>query len=205
MSRSHRRTACLLGLLALGAALAPAPQDPPGPKLKEIQRRLRDAEQDLPVLRLKEMLDGPLPSPPEAVQSPKTLAKARYQAARKVFDLYVKLIEKPPAPTDDELKHFERIQRRQVDAFEQLTTWSRHMTDAQLDMADSRAERITALRQDLFRTRRIESICEELAKGAASGATQLDVARMHFYRLQAEDRLAKELNARPPAAPTSRR
>ncbi len=107
-------------------------------------------------------------SPAQAGQGQKANAKARLQAARKVYEGYLSRYKIGPS--------------QPLDA-EKLYQWSRRWLEAQQDLALKKADRVAAAEAHLARMRRLEQTMRDLARKEVA---PYEVAGAEFYRLEAE-------------------
>jgi hypothetical protein len=74
---------------------------------------------------------------------------------------------------------------------EQVEVWMRRSVDARLEAAGNQDERLAILQEDLERTRAIESRIKAVAEGTP-GMAKIDSFKAEYYRLDSEQRLARE-------------
>jgi hypothetical protein len=111
------------------------------------------------------------PAPPQNIATHSPLSEARCQAALKQFD---------------EVWTYYRQSR--TDSF-QTYYWSRLVLDSQRELSANKAERIAAYEGHLDRMRRLEALVKRVRRLGFGFST--DVGASEYYRLEAEDWLAK--------------
>jgi hypothetical protein len=101
-------------------------------------------------------------------------AKARLEAARKVYEAYLDRYKRgEPQPLNAEL----------------LYRWSRRWLEAQQELATKKGEKVAAAEAHLTRMRRFEEYLRGMHKSGV--AATFDVAGAEFYRLDAERWVAR--------------
>jgi hypothetical protein len=101
-------------------------------------------------------------------------ARARLQAARKVYK---------------GLGERKLVDARDSD-FEKVYLWSRRWMDAEKELAVKKADKISAVQGHLDRMKKLEGVVKALLEGGL--ATSYDPPVAEFYRLEAEQWLARE-------------
>jgi hypothetical protein len=96
-------------------------------------------------------------------------AKARLEAARKVYEVYLDRYKRgEPQPLNAEL----------------LYRWSRRWLEAQQELATKKGDKVAAVEAHLTRMRWLEELLRRMHKSGV--AATFDVAGAEFYRLEAE-------------------
>lgn len=105
-----------------------------------------------------------------ASTAPTSNARARFEAARKVYEgiLARHQLESKPQPAD----------------FENLCLWSRRWMDAQREMSDEKANQLEAIAAHLGRVKELERRANEWAK--ANAIPESEAAALEYHRLLAE-------------------
>ena len=84
-----------------------------------------------------------------------------------------------------------------LEVAEQIQYWSRQLTEARLEAAQNKDERLKILTEAFDRAKGFDSEVKELAGNEASGLTKLSAAKATYYRVDAEVHLLKEKAAGP--------
>jgi hypothetical protein len=100
-------------------------------------------------------------------------AKARTEAARKVYDGMLAKAKTFGDPADPE----------------KLYRWSRRWMEAECDTTDKKTDHVAAAEAHLDRMKKREALARELAKTGQIGP--VEVAAAEYYRLKAEQTLAR--------------
>ena len=106
----------------------------------------------------------------------------KIRAASDILDMYRAFLVAPPG---------ERLVPPAVEAAEQVQTWSRVLTDAKLEAATTRDERIKLLTEERDRAREFETQVKNLADAEEAGTMRVSTAKAAYYRADAEARLAR--------------
>ncbi len=115
-----------------------------------------------------------LSAPVQADDQARANAQGRLEAARQVYAGIIKNYEAGQVGLD----------------FEKLYWWSRRWREAQHDLSDKKEDRIAAAQAHLERMRKLEGWVKESRKKGF--LTLVEVAAQEFYRLEAEQWLARE-------------
>ena len=175
MRRRHARSAAL-ALMALVAALASA-----SPPLVEG--------------RVATPIDLDKPPGPKRVRSPQDSAADRERVAHRVVEALWDRLLAPPANINNPVA-FGNAYPDPLTPYEEIFDWMRRESDAKLDQATTRAQRVAILTQDLVSKERFIQIYFRRLDSPSSQFNQFDVDRVEFRRLEAEERLAREMAAK---------
>jgi hypothetical protein len=116
--------------------------------------------------------------------TPEQLAKLRREKAQQVFEGLIDGLNAPP----DARIAFDRGH------FELIYQWSRRWLDADQELANKDADRLTALERHLVRMKKLSQVVEALLEAGAVSRIDRDAA--DFYRLEAEAWLRKARKAK---------
>ena len=136
----------------------------------------------------------PDPDPRADDPAVRAAVAAKIKAATEILAMCREFLVGPPG---------ERGTPTALESAEEIQFWSRQLTDAKLEAADDRADRIKILAEAFDRARGYEAEIKDLAGNEASGLTKLSAARANFYRAEAEARLLRE-KARPDLPPAAK-
>ncbi len=110
-------------------------------------------------------------------------AQAKVKAATEILAMCREFLVAPPG---------ERGAPPPLEAAEQIQFWSRQLTEARLEAARDKDERLQILTEAFDRAKGFDSEVKDLAANEASGLTKLSAAKATYYRVDAEVRLLKE-------------
>ena len=122
------------------------------------------------------------PQAPADVEASRA-AQAKIKAATEILAMCREFLVAPPG---------QRGTPAPVEVAEQIQLWSRNLTDARLEAAADRAERLQILAEALDRAKGYENEIRDLATNEESGLTKLTAAKASYYRADAEARLLRE-------------
>jgi hypothetical protein len=109
---------------------------------------------------------APAPPPPAQPPLPSPLAIARHEAALKQYD-----------------ETWAYYQQARIDSY-QVYVWSCFILEARRDMANTPADRTTALQEHLERMNRLEALIKKIRR--IGFGRSYDVGAALYYRLEAE-------------------
>ncbi len=125
-----------------------------------------------------------LPQPRQEVAAAiRESAQAKVKAATEILAMCREFLIAPPG---------ERGTPAPLEVAEQIQYWSRQLTEARLEAAENKDERIKILTEAFDRAKGFEAEVKDLAANEASGLTKLTGAKATYYRVDAEGRLIRE-------------
>ncbi len=116
----------------------------------------------------------------------KAAAQAKIKAANEILAMCREFLIAPPG---------ERGTPAPLEVAEQIQFWSRQLTEARLEAAEDKDERLKILTEAFDRAKGFDSEVKELTGNEASGLTKLSAAKATYYRVDAEVQLLKEKSA----------
>jgi len=126
---------------------------------------------------------APAPLAPDDAGDLKALAQAKVKLAREILAQYRAYLVAPPG---------EKGIPATLDVAEQIRSWTRQLADARLEAAETKAERLAILAEEVASAKEFLTLVKELVGGGAAGMDKISYRKADYARLEAEVRLARE-------------